>query len=152
METFEAIEGYLNRVAEGLKQDAEEKQQRIPVSSIRVEVGESEGELYAADYMKYLIYGRQPGKQPPVDKMIQFVESTPGYLSGLREKYPNITVESAAYLAGRKIARVGTDIYEGKRPGIDLLGVMDRERPLFLEQLGKAGAAEIATTLRSVIR
>jgi ethanolamine ammonia-lyase small subunit len=152
METFEAIEGYLNRVANGLKQDAEDKQQKIPVSSIRVEVTTESGDLLAADYMKYLIYGRPPGKQPPVDKMIKFVEDTPSYLANLQNVYPSITVESAAYLAGRKIAQVGTDIWEGKKAGIDLLGVMDREKPLFLEQLGEAAAADIGTTLRNALR
>ncbi len=146
METFEAIEGYLNRVAEGLKRDAEEKQQSIPVSSIRVEVSDDAGQLYTADYMKYLIYGRPPGKQPPPEIMFEWVAKQPEASS-----WTDNEIKSMAFLVGRKIGRDGTDIWEGKKQGIDLLGVMDREKPLFLEQLGQAGAAEIATTLRSVI-
>lgn len=146
METFEAIEGYLNRVAEGLKQDAEEKQQRIPVSSIRVEVSDEAGQLYAADYMKYLIYGRPPGKQPPPEKIQGWVASQPEASSWTPSE-----INSLAFLVGRKIAQSGTDIWMGKKEGINLLGVMDAEKPKFLQELGEAGAAEIATTLRSVI-
>lgn len=147
METFEAIDGYLNRVADGIKQDAQDKNQKIPVSSIRVEVGTDSGELYAADYMKYLIYGRPPGKQPPPEKIQGWVASQPEASSWTPSE-----INSMAFLVGRKIARVGTEIWEGKRPGIDLLGVMDREKPLLLEQIAEAGALEIATSLRNAVR
>lgn len=152
METFEAISGYLNRIADGLKDDAQAKDQKIPVSSFRVEVTPDSGDFYTADYFKYLIYGRPPGKQPPVDQMIKFVEATPGILESMREKWPFTTTEGAAFIIGRAIGRDGSQIWQGKKEGIDLLGVMDREKPLFLAQLTQAETAEIATTLRQTIQ
>lgn len=152
MEPFEAIDGYLNRIADGLKEDAESKNQKIPVSSFRNEVTMESGDMYAADYMKYLIYGRPPGNQPPVDAMLKFVESNPEILPKAQIRFPYLTEDGLAFLIGRKIGRDGSDIWQGKKEGIDLLGVMDREKPLFLEQLLQAETVEIATTLRNAIK
>lgn len=147
MERIEAIEGYLNRVADGLKQDAEAKQQKIPVSSFRVEVTPDSGDLYAADYMKYLIYGRPPGKQPPPEVMYAWVAKQPE-----ASTWTPSEISSLAFLVGRKIGRDGTDIWQGKKEGINLLGVMDQAKVEFLDQLGKIEAVEIATNLRSIVK
>lgn len=151
MDQLEAIEGYLNRVADGLKADAESKGQKFPVNSLRVEVSPEAGELYAADYAKYLIYGRPPGKQPPPEKMLEFVEANPGILQEAQLKFPYLTEKGLAFLIGRKIGRDGTDIWLGKKDGIDLLGVMDKAKEEFLDNLADAEAFEIATTLRQAI-
>lgn len=147
MYKIEAIEGYLNAVADGLKQDAEDKGQKFPVDSLRVEITTKGGELYAADYAKYLIYGRPPGKQPPPEKIQAWVASQPEASSWTPSE-----INSMAFLVGRKIARVGTDIWEGKRQGIDLLGVMDRSKEQFLAQLAEGETLEVATTLRQTIQ
>lgn len=152
MDSLEAIEGYLNRVADGLKDDAESKDQKFPVSSIRVEVTPDSGELYAADYAKYLIYGRPPGKQPPVEAMLKFVEANPQILQAAQLTFPYLTEGGLAFMIGRKIGRDGSDIWQGKKEGIDLLGVMDRAKPMFLQELQEGETLEIATTLRQAIR
>ena len=152
MDSLEAIEGYLNLVADGLKEDAESKGQKFPVSSIRVEVTPDSGELYAADYAKYLIYGRPPGKQPPVEAMLKFVEANPQILQEAKLTFPYLTEGGLAFMIGRKIGRDGSDIWQGKKEGIDLLGVMDRAKPMFLQELAEGETLEIATTLRNVIQ
>lgn len=162
MERIEAIEGYLNRVADGIKQDAESKGQKFPVSSIRVEITPESGDLYAADYAKYLIYGRPPGKQPPLENIVKWVESQ-GFLTKQtkiqaqfqregRSVDRSTEYEQIAFLIARKIGRDGSDIWQGKKEGIDLLTAMDNAKPQFLKDLQKGEIIEITTTLKEAIR
>lgn len=151
METFQVVDEYLNKVREGIEQDAQSKNQKIPVSSFRVEVGMDQGALYAADYMKYLIYGRPPGKQPPPEAIQGWVAANPEVLSHFKGIFANITENGLAYIIGRKIGREGSAIYRGEKPGIDLLGVMENALPDFLKQLEQNQALEIATSLRQTI-
>ena len=152
MDSLDAIEGYLKRVADGLKDDAESKGQKFPVDSLRTEITPDSGDLYAADYAKYLIYGRPPGKQPPVEAMLKFVEANPQILQAAQLTFPYLTEGGLAFMIGRKIGRDGSDIWQGKKEGIDILGVMDRAKPMFLQELAEGETLEIATTLRQAIR
>ena len=141
---------FLN-VIEGLRQDAEAKGQKFPVSKVRFEADELGGQLYAPHYTQYLFYGRGPGKQPPPDTMTAFVDANPDILERAREVYRRITSQQLGYLIGRKIAREGTEIYTGKKPGIDFLGVLEKYTPELLETLAKNEAIKVATELRSAI-
>lgn len=138
-------------VVEGLRKDAESKGQKFPIDKLRFEADELGGQLFAPHYAQYLLYGRGPGKQPPVDVMTQWAESNPDILERARAVFRNITAQQLGFLVGRKIAREGTDIFSGKRPGIDLLGVIDESMPQFMKDLAKNEAIKIATDLRSAI-
>ena len=69
--------------------------------------------LQGADYWAFLIdgSGRAPGLFPPVDNILDWV----------RDKGINFggTEKQTAFLVGRKIAREGTGIYQGK-PGVKI--------------------------------
>lgn len=148
----EIILQFLTKVEEGIIEDAATKNQKIPVSSFRIEVEEDSGKFFAAHYMQYLIYGRPPGKQPPPDAMLDFVQKNPDMLDSARRQFKYITEQGLAYIIGRKIAERGTEIWEGKRDGIDLLGVMESNMPQFLKDLASNEAASIATSLRSALK
>jgi hypothetical protein len=148
MLTSEIISHYLNKVTEGIKSDAAAKSQKIPVSSFRVEADSQVGRLFGADYFKYLVTGRGPGKQPPPDKMLKFVQDNPDILAEARQRFKYITEKGLAYLIGRKIGREGTDIFTGKKPGIDLEGAINAPMEDFLKQLAYHEALNIGGQIR----
>lgn len=138
-------------IVEGLRQDATSKGQKFPINKMRFEADEISGKLYAPHYVQYLFTGRPPGKQPPPDVMTAWAEANPDILERAKRVYKYLTAQQLGYLVGRKIAREGTDIYSGKRPGIDLLGVIDEEMPDFMKDLARNELMKIATELRSAI-
>lgn len=143
----DSLKQFFERTIEGLRQDAEGKGQSIPVSSFRFESDELSGAFYAADYFKYLIYGRGPGKQPPPEKIIEWISRNPE-----TQQWTDIEKNSLAFQIGRKIGREGTDIFSGKRPGIDLLGVMEKNMPELLTQLARNEVVKIATDLKAAVK
>lgn len=141
MSTRDIINSYLETIKAGLVNDASAKGQKIPVSSMEIEVNDTEGKLWAAHYFKYLVVGRGPGKAPPPDAMEKFVRDNPDILEEARAVWRSINERSLAFLIGRKIAREGTDIFTGKKPGIDLQGMIDAATPDFLERVAYAQAS-----------
>lgn len=152
MSNTTALQDFFVRTVDGLAKDAAAKNQKIPLSSIRFEVDEISGKLYAADYFKYLIYGRGPGGYPPPIKMTEWVEANPDVLTRAKQVFKYITSQQLGFLIGRKIATQGTDIFQGKKEGIDLLGVMEKNMPELLETLAKNEVVKIATDLRSALK
>ena len=148
----DSLKDFFLRVTDGLIKDATQKNQKIPVSSLRFEADEQVGVLFAADYFKYLVVGRGPGKFPPPDKMTAWVEANPDVLERARQVYKYLTASQLGFLIGRKIANEGTDIFTGKKEGIDLLGVMEANMPELLKQLARNEVVKIATDLKSVVK
>lgn len=146
----EVIQKYLELIRDGLKADAQSKGQLIP-QNWRITANNEQGQLYAAHYFKYLVYGRGPGKQPPPDAMLKSVQQHPEWLERARQTYANITEKQLAFLIGRKIGREGTEIYKGTKKGIDLLGVMETNMPFLLEELAKNQALNIQTSFHKAL-
>lgn len=144
---LEIIKKYLDTTVETIRADAESKKQRIP--NLRVEASETSGQVISSDYFKYLVLGRGPGKAPPPEKMLKVVEDHPEMLAEARKVFKNIVAKGLAYLIGRKIARHGTDIFQGKKPGVDLIGSMEKGMPDLLSAIGRAEAVKFLTVLRS---
>lgn len=149
--TNEIVAEYLNRIKDGIIADAESKSQKIPVSSFRVESISFGGKLYAADYFKYLVTGRGPGKRPPPDKMLKFVQDNPQMLEEARKVFKNISENSLAFLIGRKIGREGTDIFTGRKPGIDLKGAVEGPMEEFLQRIAYHEALNVAGEIREAV-
>jgi hypothetical protein len=143
---------FFDRVIQGINQDASAKGQKAPVKSLRAEVDQMGGKLYAAHYFKYLITGRGPGKAPPPDRMLKFVKDNPQILIEARQRFKHITEQGLAYIIGRKIARQGTDIYEGKKPGINLLEIMEKELPELYKDIARNEAIGVHTAIKSVMK
>lgn len=58
------------------------------------------------DYWKYVEYGRTPGKQPPIDKIEEWIRVKPIVPDPINGKIPD--TRQLAYLIARKIGREGT--------------------------------------------
>lgn len=63
------------------------------------------GSIRAADYWKYVENGRRPGKFPPPQKIIKWIEKKPVKPRAINGKVPS--KESLAFLIGRAIAQNG---------------------------------------------
>lgn len=150
LSTQEIISHYLSQVRQGIVNDAAAKNQKIPVKSFRDESIMFEGKLYAAEYFQYLVTGRGPGKFPPRDKMVKFVEDNPEMLAEARKIWKHINEKGLAFLIGRKIARYGTDIFTGRKQGIDLKGAVERPMEDFLKKLAYHQALKVAGKIREV--
>jgi len=148
MLTTEAIKKYLDSVVVQIEQDANSKGQKLPAQGFRIEVSEEGGKLYGAEYFKYLVLGRGPGKFPPKNKMLEVVEKNPEMLAEAKKRFKYITAHGLAYLIGRKIAREGTDIFTGKKKGIDFLGAMEVGMPDLLKEIARNEAVKFLTVFR----
>ena len=148
MRTQEIISAYLNAITEAIKEDASAKGQKIPVASFRVEADQVSGRLYAADYFQYLVAGRGPGKFPPPEKMEEYIRKNLHILDSARDIYRNISIKSLAFLIGRKIAKKGTDIYEGKAQGIDMQASIEGPMENFLQMLAYYEALNVFTKIK----
>ena len=67
--------------------------------------------LELADYWKYVEYGRNPGKFPPTNKILEWIMVKP-VLPRPDNNLKDITPKQLAFLIGRKIANEG---YEGSK-------------------------------------
>jgi len=85
--------------------------------SLTVGLNGKVGQLLGEDYFQQQIIGRRPGKFPPVDQIKDWLKE-----KGIKPS--DISQDSLAFLIARKIARRGTDIYLGKRRGIDMLRII----------------------------
>ena len=63
--------------------------------------------LKLADYWKYVEYGREPGKFPPQDKIMEWIKVKPVLPRQINGKLP--TPEQLSFLIGRKIAEEGIE-------------------------------------------
>lgn len=86
------------------------------------------GELVGDAHYYYLVHGRRPGKQPPVNNILSWLEK-----KGIAPT--DISIESLAFLIARKIGRVGTDIYLNKRPALALDQIIEVNNATFKEEL-----------------
>jgi hypothetical protein len=143
---------FFERLKKSIADDASSKGQKAPVDKLRVEIDEKGGRLFAPHYFKYIITGRGPGKQPPPDAMLEFVQKNPEIYAQAKATFKYLTEPQLAYLIGRKIARQGTDIYEGKKPGIDLLGIMEKELPELYKDIARNEAIGVQTAIKSVMK
>lgn len=143
MNNKEAFEQYFK----GIVSDMARENPKVPVSQFRAEANESGASLFAPTWFQYMIFGRGPGKQPPPDRMLSFVEKNPQILAEAKSTYKYITEKGLAFLIGRKIGREGTDIYQGKRKGVGLLDAMEKNMPELLKSLATNEAVKIHTSL-----
>lgn len=96
--------------------------------------------FYAAAYALALEYGRKPGKFPNLTAIREWIEAK-GIVPHPDAKGRAVSVNSLAYLIGRKIATQGTTIYQSGQPS-QLFGAL-----LSPEQVGAAIKARIVPLL-----
>lgn len=81
------------------------------IKKLEVEVNGTKyiGKISLADYWKWVEYGRKPGKFPPINKILTWIEQKPIIPRPVNNITP--TNKQLAFLIGRKIAN------EGIKPG-----------------------------------
>lgn len=80
-------------------------------------------ELHFEDYFKYVSEGRKPGKQPPLNKILEWIKVKPILpRPDSNGKLP--TEKQLAYLIARKIGREG---YEGTKNYEQTMDVLNKE-------------------------
>lgn len=137
----------LDKYFQDIVKDLGGQNPKVPVSAFRIETSQIEGSLYAPDWFQYMIYGRGPGKQPPPDRMLAWVQRNPSMLADARSKWKYITEQGLAYITGRSIGEKGTRIWRGEAKGVDLLGAMERAMPDLKMSLQEAESLRIQTSL-----
>ena len=115
--TTEILTAFMNAVAsETIKQQKELgiRSSGASAQSLRVQVfSPNEVGLFGSAYFLQQSLGRRPGRFPPIASIVEWIKQKPIRLQG-------ITAESLAFIIARKIAREGTDIFEGKRKGLNI--------------------------------
>ncbi len=148
MTNAESISHYFDAIVK----DMGSQNPKVPVDKFRIESTESGGKLFAPDWFKYMITGRGPGKQPPPDRMLSYVQRNPEVVAQFEEWFQKtITEKSAAYIMGRSIGERGTRIFRGEVKGVDLLGAMEKNMPDLLADLLKNEMLKIQTSLHQKI-
>jgi len=149
MTNKEAFQEYFVKVVAQMKQ----ANSKVPVQDFRVEANEHDAQLWAPDWFRYMIFGREPGKQPPPERMQSYVERNPDVVEQLKIWFQkNITEKQAAFIIGRSIGERGTRIWRGEVQGVPFIEAMERNMPDLLKDLVKSEAVKIQTSLHNAIR
>ena len=150
MDNIEAIRNYYT----SLVKDLEQQNPKFPADKMRTDISLEKADLIGPNYIQYMIFGRGPGKMPPLDNIIAWVEKN--IENTTRENkdgtFSTVPFASVAYAIAVKIGKEGTDIYQGKKKGLDLLGPMEKNMPELLKTLAKNELIKIKTSIQSAIR
>ena len=111
---FEAIKKDLISKHNELKMKASGKWE----SSLKVDISGNQdltiARIYGEHYTEQLVYGREPGKFPPIKAIEKWI-----YDKGISTIGKQIKISSLAFLIARKIAKEGTKYF--KQGGTDLI-------------------------------
>lgn len=108
--------------------------------SLRFEATEDGGKLFGSGYFKYQVSGRGPGRFPPIQRITDWINA-----KGIRPE--SGTVEGMAFAIAKKIAKQGTDIFQQKRPGLEISQIVQDQRPQLRQQLLKGTKEELLQSL-----
>ena len=139
---FQVIDAYCTEFQNLYKQKLERDGKRssgalIDNMETNIEVGGTtiNVTISLADYYYYVENGRQPGKFPPVDKIIKWIEQKP-IIPRTDDNGKLPTTKSLAYMIGRKIAN------EGIKPGHELSDTIQELNKKYLVLLNTALQAD----------
>ena len=88
------------------------------IKSLEVRETEKGAQIWGADYTKYLVNGRSPGKMPPKDAIVKWLMD--------KFNYDQKTAEKIAFPVRKKIAKEGTKWHNEESKLID--AVLNDER------------------------
>lgn len=133
-----SISTFLKNVIDDIIKDQAQKGIRASgdsANSLRAKSDTDSGQIYGSGYFRYQEQGRRPGAFPPLQSIQDWI-----VIKGIQPD--GISIESLAFLIARKIAKNGTDIFEGKRPGLKLSEIVEKRRDQLKSDLLK-GTKEI---------
>lgn len=143
MTNLELCEQVLGSMLQKVIADQEEKGIRASGASARsleVVMNDAGGDITGFKYIGAQIEGRRPGKFPPIDDIISWIQH-----KGLQF---DIAIESLAFLIARKIARFGTNIFSGDAPALFLKGIVQEGTAELAKGIAKNSVEEILDVFR----
>jgi len=155
MEEQQAIlEEYLNNVGIDIIVAQEQLGIRttgFSANSVKVLKGTHSGQAFLSSQLylntNFDKVGRKPGGRPPQQDIADWVRNK-GIQLRDRKTGRFLAVEQTAFLIARKIGKLGTDIYTGKRKGIDIKGILKENLPPTGRKLAQAYAREYAQQIK----
>ena len=138
----EAIANFLEKVKLAYIEDQQAKGIRASGQSaqlFRTQAKETGGTLYGAAYLHFQKQGRRPGGFPPIESILQWIKD-----KGIKAEISN---ESLAFLIARKIARLGTDIYRGKRPALNVDTKIEELRKELVQNIINSSKKDLIDTV-----
>ena len=136
----------LNDIREAIIQDQKEKGIRSSgksAESLQISVDGNTGTLSGAKYFIQQTVGRKPGKFPPIDDILDWIRA-----KKITPRDPKTTQRQLAFLFARKIAQSGTNIFQGKSPGLDMDEIIAKLVKEWSEQFGKDFKADVTQTIK----
>lgn len=134
------LKGYITAV----KADQESKgikSSGSSAASLRAEINDNGGAVYGSKYFYQQKHGRKPGKYPPIEDILNWIKA-----KGIQADIPD---RSLAFLIARKIAKSGTDIFQGKRPALNVEEKTKELLKKFIEDIMKDYKEEIKKELNA---
>jgi len=150
MDISQSIGVLLDGVRESYIKDQKDKGIRSSgksAASLRIEAKEMSGTVYGAKYFVQQTVGRKPGKFPPIDSILDWIRA-----KRISPRDPKTTERQLAFLFARKIAKSGTDIYQGKRQGIDVEEAIKKLNEEFLKEVTKNLSIKFKQTLKQSLQ
>lgn len=129
----ESLKRFFSKTIEDIRLDQQAKGMKASgqsSDSLRVETTTDSGRLIGSISFRFQRDGRGPGGFPPVQNIQDWIRA-----KGIQTD--SISIESLAYLIGRKIARQGSDIFMGRKPGLDIDGAINKNIPELKKSLLK---------------
>jgi hypothetical protein len=139
----EAVKDFFDKLRQARIDDQKAKGIRASgysADSQRVEVDEMGGRLIGADYLYFQgprpdgVSGRKPGGMPPVEAIIEWLKHKTTF-QVTADEGPGL--RGLAFAIARKIANKGTDIYQGKRPGLSIEAKMAEFKKELVNNIGQ---------------
>lgn len=116
------LEELLDRVQQAYKEDQAAKgitttgrSANTITKTINDYDGDLSGEVTGIGYFHQQRFGRHPGKFPPIQMILDWIHA-----KGIKPRDAKTSEKTLAFLFARKIARSGTDIFQGKRPALNI--------------------------------
>ncbi len=110
------------------------------INSYEIIVNHNEVILSAVGYIKYVLEGRGPGKFPPPEVIKKWIEAKP-----INFNPDEITLNSLAYLIGRKISREGTNPPKLQDQNISL--IINQIGIKYLERISEETAENVSKVM-----
>jgi hypothetical protein len=133
---------------EGIRRDSIEDLHDKNISQgdlgMKTRADDDGGDLSGLHYWYFLVNGRRPGKRPPIDSILGWLEK-----KGITADIP---LRSLAFLIARKIGRLGTDIFLGKRPGLALPQIIELRTKDFRKDMREHFREEIKKEIGGQLR
>lgn len=113
------------------------------INSLRISTTKNSVASFGIDYIYYLDKGRRPGKFPPPQNIVDWINSKLGISD---EKETN----SLAYLVGRKISLEGTEIFKDRSKGIQLDEKTEKLQKQLKDDAPKATKEDLLIELKDI--